>query len=63
MELNCQYIIKAKSSSSRCRSLRKVTISQVYEKTYEFDGCELILIEDFKNEFDVIEKVNEINKI
>ena len=63
MELNCQYIIKAKPSSSRCRALRKVTVSQVYEKTYEFNDCELILIEDFKNEFDVIEKVNEINKI
>lgn len=57
MELNCQYIIKPKPSSSRCRSLRKVTVSQVYEKTYEFNDCELIIIEDFKKEFDVIIKI------
>ena len=57
LEIKTKYIIKAKPSSNRCKVLRKIYVSNVYEKTYEFDHRELILISDFEDNFETIEKI------
>lgn len=57
LKSNTRYIIVPKATSNKCKTLRKISVINVYDKTYEFIDNELMLIEDFNKDFEIIEKI------
>jgi len=52
------YIIRRKTTSSGVRNPIKVSVMNVYPNCYEFTNGEVVIIKEFEEEFEIIDKCN-----